>query len=98
MTVEYIRYRVATEQQPAFVQAIKSACQLLTSSSDCLSYQLAHCDEDPTLFVWRIEWASVEHHLNGFRKSAEFGAFFQLVKPFYSGIQEMNHYSVLVQS
>ncbi|HEX8349611.1 MAG TPA: antibiotic biosynthesis monooxygenase family protein [Hymenobacter sp.] len=95
MTVEYIRYRITAEQQSAFVQAIGSANQLLAAAPDCLGYQLAHCEEDPTLFIWRIEWTSVERHLNGFRKSAEFGAFFQLVKPFYSGIQEMNHYSIL---
>jgi quinol monooxygenase YgiN len=95
MTVEYIRYRIATEQQSAFIDAIRRANQLLTDAPDCLSYQLAHCEEDPTLFIWRIEWTSVERHLTGFRKSAEFGAFFQLVKPFYQSIQEMNHYAVV---
>ena len=95
MTVEYIRYRITAEQQPAFLEAIRSANQLLASSPDCLTYQLAHCEEDPTLFIWRIEWTSVERHLNGFRKSAEFGSFFQLVKPFYTSIQEMNHYAVV---
>jgi hypothetical protein len=37
----------------------------------------------------------VERHLQGFRKSADFGAFFQLVKPFYASIEEMNHYAVV---
>ncbi|SNC67490.1 Quinol monooxygenase YgiN [Hymenobacter gelipurpurascens] len=95
MTIEYIRYRIAEEQQPAFLEAIRSAHQLLAAPPDCLNYELTHCEEDPTLFIWRIEWTSVERHLNGFRKSPEFGAFFQLVKPFYTSIQEMNHYAVL---
>lgn len=95
MIVEYIRYRIAEEQQPAFIEAIRSANQILAAAPDCLDYQLTHCEEDPTLFIWRIEWVSVGRHLNGFRKSPEFGAFFQLVKPFYSDIQEMNHYAVV---
>lgn len=95
MTVEYIRYRIAAGQQPAFLEAIRLANQLLATAPDCLSYQLAHCEEDTELFIWRIEWTSVEQHLNGFRKSPEFGAFFQLVKPFYTSIQEMNHYAVV---
>lgn len=95
MTVEYIRYRIAAELQPAFVEAIRQANQLLAAAPDCLGYQLSHCEEDAELFVWRIEWTSVERHLNGFRKNAEFGAFFQLVKPFYTSIQEMNHYAVV---
>ncbi|QJX47629.1 antibiotic biosynthesis monooxygenase [Hymenobacter taeanensis] len=95
MTVEYIRYRITAEQQPAFLEAIRSANQLLSAAPDCLNYQLGHCEEDPTLFIWRIEWTSVERHLSGFRKSPEFGKFFQLVKPFYQSIQEMNHYAVV---
>ena len=95
MTIEYIRYRIAAEQQPAFGQALASANQLLAQAPDCLGYQLSHCEEDPELFIWRIEWLSVDRHLNGFRKSAQFGAFFQLVKPFYQSIQEMNHYAVV---
>ena len=94
MTVEYIRYRIAAGQ-PAFIEAIRQANQILAAAPDCLSYQLSHCEEDPTLFIWRIEWTSVERHLNGFRKSPEFVAFFQLVKPFYQSIQEMNHYAVV---
>ncbi|HEX8429420.1 antibiotic biosynthesis monooxygenase family protein [Hymenobacter sp.] len=95
MTIEFIRYRITAELQPTFVEAIRKANQLLAAVPDCLNYQLNHCEEDAELFIWRIEWTSVERHLNGFRKSAEFGAFFQLVKPFYSGIQEMNHYAVV---
>lgn len=95
MTVEYIRYRISAEQQPAFLEAIRRANELLAAAPDCLRYELAHCEEDAELFIWRIEWTSVERHLQGFRKSAEFGAFFQLVKPFYASIQEMNHYAVV---
>lgn len=95
MTVEYIRYRLSAEQQPAFLEAIRAANGILAASPDCLRYELTHCAEDPTRFIWRIEWTSVERHLQGFRKSAEFGAFFQLVKPFYAGIEEMQHYAVV---
>ncbi|RSK48333.1 putative quinol monooxygenase [Hymenobacter rigui] len=95
MTVEYIRYRIAADQQPAFIEAIRYTNKLLAAAPDCLRYQLAHCEEDAELFIWRIEWTSVERHLQGFRKSAEFGVFFQLVKPFYASIQEMNHYMVV---
>ncbi len=95
MTVEYIRYRLSAEQQPAFLDAIRAANIMLAASPDCLRYELTQCQEDATRFIWRIEWTSVERHLQGFRKSAEFGAFFQLVKPFYAGIEEMQHYAVV---
>ena len=95
MIVEYIRYRISAEQQPAFLEAIRAANALLAAAPDCLRYELAHCEEDGELFIWRLEWTSTERHLNGFRKSPAFGAFFQLVKPFYQSIQEMHHYAVV---
>jgi hypothetical protein len=51
MTIEYIRYRIAAELQPAFVEAISGANRLLAAAPDCLSYQLSHCEEDTELFI-----------------------------------------------
>lgn len=98
MTVEYIRYKISDEQRKLFIQAIESACKILIAYPDCLGYQLSHCEEDKANFIWRIEWTSVDRHLNGFRKSDQFMQFFTLVKPFFSNIQEMNHYETLIQS
>jgi heme-degrading monooxygenase HmoA len=55
MIVEYIRYRITAEQQSTFIEAIRSANQLLAAAPDCLSYELTHCEEDPELFIWRLE-------------------------------------------
>jgi quinol monooxygenase YgiN len=51
MTVEYIRYRIAAEQQPAFLEAIRRAHELLAAAPDCHRYQLAHCEEEAELFI-----------------------------------------------
>lgn len=96
MTTEYIRYRIEADQQPAFVDAIAQSCRFLAEAPECLSYQLSQGEEDPANFIWRIEWTSTEQHLNGFRKSPAFAAFFQLVKPFFPDIQEMSHYQPLL--
>jgi hypothetical protein len=45
-------------------------------------------------FQMIIHWTSMEEHLNGFRKSADFMPFLNLVKPFYNNIEEMKHYEV----
>jgi quinol monooxygenase YgiN len=98
MTVEYIRYKISEGQQQQFIQAIENACKILADYPDCLNYQLNHCEEDKANFIWRIEWTSVDRHLNGFRKSKEFAQFFQLVKPFFNDIQEMNHYEIIIKN
>jgi quinol monooxygenase YgiN len=57
-------------------------------------YEVSRCSEDPTQHVVRIEWDSQEGHLDGFRQSREFHAFFEAVGPFVHDIEEMRHYQV----
>lgn len=92
MIVEYIRYEIA--DATGFLSGYETARGALDQSSHCLAYELARCTEEPASFILRIEWDSVEGHLQGFRKSAEFGAFFEAVRPFIDSIREMRHYAV----
>ena len=95
MVIEYIRYKVAVDQCAAFQRAYANAADILHRSDHCISYELSQCTEDKEFFTVRIEWDSVEGHLNGFRKSTEFAQFFELVKPFFQQIQEMRHYEIV---
>lgn len=94
MIVEYTRYRINLDRQDAFEQAYRSAQQYLQASPHCLSYELSHCTEESERYVLRIEWVSVEEHLQGFRKEPSFKSFFELVQPFFSNIEEMQHYEL----
>jgi quinol monooxygenase YgiN len=93
--VEYIRYRVSEATADGLVKAYEDAAGPLLESSHCLSYEVTRCTEEPTAFVVRIEWHSAQGHLEGFRRSPQFGRFFELVKPFFEQIEEMRHYEVL---
>ena len=66
----------------------------MTASPHCLGYELSRCVEDPSSHILRIEWDSLDGHLQGFRKSGEFRTFLQHVQPFVGDIQEMRHYEV----
>ena len=92
MTIEYIRYRIPTEQQEEFEGACTKAQQSLKDSPHCHGYELARCVEEPECYILRIEWDSVEGHMQGFRQSAEFREFFTHVRPFIPQIEEMRHY------
>ncbi len=94
MTVEYIRYKVTTEQRESFIQSNKKASEQLDSSDFCRAYELTECEEEAGQFILRIEWTSSDEHINGFRKSAVFPTFFLNVKPFLDNIQEMRHYKL----
>jgi quinol monooxygenase YgiN len=94
MTIEYIRYTIDEKRSAAFESAYVEAEGALTASSHCLGYELSRCVEDPTSYTLRIEWDSLEGHLQGFRRSAEFRTFLEHVQPFVGDIREMRHYEV----
>jgi quinol monooxygenase YgiN len=90
--IEYIRYEI--DDAEPFLAAYEAARAALDTSSHCLSYELSRCSEAPSSFILRIEWDSIEGHLQGFRKSPEFSAFLAAVRPYIDNIREMRHYEV----
>ncbi|MFG2297850.1 putative quinol monooxygenase [Streptomyces sp. NPDC048603] len=91
-TVEYIRYRIALDDQPAFEDAYRRAAESLAAAPECIDYELTHCQEERERYILRIRWTSVTDHLEGFRKGEHFPAFFAAVRPFFTAIEEMQHY------
>ena len=94
MIVEYIRYKIASEQQTAFIEAYRQAVKQLAASTYCLGFELSHCEEESERFILRIEWTSTADHLQRFRNSQEFRSFLPLIKPYFENIEEMQHYHV----
>jgi quinol monooxygenase YgiN len=94
MVVEYIRYTIPSERAVGFEAAYAQAAHALDQSAHCRAYDLARCVEDSTAYTLRIEWDSLEGHLQGFRAGPEFPAFYAAVAPFVDAIAEMRHYRV----
>lgn len=98
MIVEYIRYTVAADRAGDFLAAYGQASEVLQRDPHCLAWEVSQGEEDPTHFVVRIEWDSIEGHLEGFRLDPAFAEFFAPVRPFVGDIEEMHHYHVRAQS
>ena len=94
MIVEYIRYALAPDASAAFEQAYAEAAPSLDQSEHCLGYELCRCAEDASRYILRIEWTSAAGHMQGFRNSAQFAAFFKAVRPYVGQIEEMRHYEL----
>jgi quinol monooxygenase YgiN len=94
MIVEYIRYEIPADRQESFVAAYRDAAKELRISTHCRRYEVTQCTEELSSFVVRIEWDSLEGHMQGFRKAPEFEPFFAKVKPFFEQIREMRHYAL----
>jgi len=94
MIVEYIRYALQADETEAFEAAYARAERSLRASPHCLAWELARCVEEPLHYVLRIEWDSLEGHLQGFRKSPVFQDFLAEIRPYIGRIAEMRHYAV----
>lgn len=93
MVVEYIRYTIADAARGQdLLAAYGRAAAHLDAAPECLAYELAHCEEDATSWVLRIEWRSTEAHMQGFRKGPHFPPFLQEIRGFIGEIAEMRHY------
>jgi truncated hemoglobin YjbI/quinol monooxygenase YgiN len=92
MIVEYVRYRLEKSDAAAFEAAYQRASEWLRASPHCLGYELARSEKEPARYTLRIHWDSAEGHLQGFRRSEHFRAFFAEIKPFIAEIEEMEHY------
>jgi hemoglobin len=94
MIAEYIRYSIPQEESQDLERAYSAAAIWLDQSPHCLSYELSRCSEDPSQFILRIEWASHDAHLKGFRSSPEFRGFYKEISAFIPHITEMRHYDL----
>lgn len=92
MIVEYIRYDIPAQDAAAFEADYAKAWLSLDASPHCMGYELSRCLDESTSYILRIEWDSVEGHMQGFRRSAHFQQFFSAIKPWVSCILEMRHY------
>jgi heme-degrading monooxygenase HmoA len=94
MIVEYIRYKIEPSRADEFTDAYRRAGALLDASPHCERWEAARCVDEPDKQIVRIEWDSVEGHLQGFRQSADFKPFLDATGPFFNDIEEMTHYQV----
>jgi len=93
MSIEYIRYKINPDSHGEFVAAYEAAARSLDASQYCMGYELSQCEEEPERYILRIEWSSMQEHLDGFRKSKEFKSFLPHIRPFIEDIEEMQHYT-----
>jgi heme-degrading monooxygenase HmoA len=75
-SIEIIRYNVPSDGHAAFEEAYIKAGKHLESSPFCKGYHIIKGTEEPDHYILTIYWTSVEDHLQKFRKSEQFSAFF----------------------
>lgn len=87
--VEYVRYRIPADRADDFVASWRAAFPSVCDVPGHESVELRRGVEDPSEFVARVTWTSIEDHLR-FREAPEFPAFKAHFSDFT--IESIRHY------
>jgi len=94
MIIEKAMITVDRGAKKAFEKAFYEEAPSLTSSPGCHGVQLYDRIEEPTRFIFIVEWKSLEAH-EGFRQSPAFAEWHRIVGPYLGGLGELTHYRPL---
>ena len=77
---------------PAFEAAFREASAIIAASPGCLAHELRPCLESPDRYLLLVQWRSVADHIVGFRQSAPYQRWRELLHHFYEPFPTVEHY------
>ncbi len=93
MILEHAVLHVVPGDEPAFEASFAEAKAIIASSPGFRSLRLARCLEHGNRYLLLVEWGSVEDHTVGFRGSAAYERWRQMLHRFYDPFPEVEHYA-----
>lgn len=95
MFIERAEFPVVEGKEAELAAVLKDkAVAILAAAPGCSSVKAGRGVEDPSKFILVLEWDQVESH-TAFTKTEEFGEFVGLVRPFFAGPSNMEHFKVV---
>ncbi|HEY4134352.1 MAG TPA: antibiotic biosynthesis monooxygenase [Alphaproteobacteria bacterium] len=95
MILEVAIFNVHNAVTKAFEGAYAEASPLIARAKGNLGHEMRRCMETRGRYVLTVRWESLEDHLEGFRKSADFEEWRRLLGAFYSKPPVVEHYEAL---
>ena len=92
MILEVASLSIVSGQEAKFEEAFAEATGLLTGVPGFLGLELQRGIEQPSRYVLLARWQSVEDHTEGFRGSAAFGRWRELLHHFFESTPDVAHY------
>jgi heme-degrading monooxygenase HmoA len=75
-----------------FEAAFREASPIIASTPGYISHELRQCLEKPTRYILLVKWQTLEDHTVGFRQSAGYQQWRQLLHHFYDPFPTVEHY------
>jgi len=95
MILEGAVLHIPIAQQAEFEQVFEQAQRMLARAEGYQAHELQRCLEHPQRYLLLVEWDSVEHHVCGFRESADFQQWRALIGPFFAEPPQVAHYRLV---
>lgn len=84
---------VIPDQTAAFEAAFAEAQAIIASMPGYLGHELQRCLETPHRYALLVRWQTLEDHTIGFRGSAQYQQWKQLLHHFYDPFPTVEHYA-----
>ena len=92
MVLEVARLDVRSGQAEAFEAAFEEAQEIIAASPGYLSHELKRCLENENRYLLLVQWETLEAHTVGFRESAPYQRWKELLHAFYDPFPTVEHY------
>lgn len=96
MILEHAILPVVPGQEREFEAAFAEAKAIISAMPGFIDLRLSQSMETPNEYLLLVHWASVEAHSVGFRGSAEYGRWRELLHHFYEPFPTVEHFAEVV--
>ena len=97
MVTELAVLNVLPGQESEFEDAFDEAKTIIASMPGFQSLDLQRCIENPSRYFLLVEWQQPEDHLDGFRGSAKYDRWRQLLYHFYRPFPTVEHFHLVTR-
>ncbi len=98
MILEIAVIRVKAGQDAQFENAFREASRVIAAAKGYRSHELVRSIENLGKYALLVRWDSVESHTEGFRNSADFKKWRELIGPYFEGAPEVEHGQTVTDS
>lgn len=95
MILEVATLDVKPGMEGDFEKAFAQAQNIIKAMPGYVSHELRRCMERESRYLLLVNWETIEDHTEGFRGSAEYQQWRELLHHFYDPFPTVEHYSAL---
>ncbi|MCW3078983.1 antibiotic biosynthesis monooxygenase [Segetibacter sp.] len=92
MITEIALLKIRDQQSEAFETAFSEAQKIIANMKGYKYHELQKCIEEEDKYLLLVQWQTLEHHTEGFRKSNEYQEWKKLLHHFYDPFPTVEHY------